>query len=160
MSTASKITFGITCALSAVTIIGVYQYQEREREVWFFVLFNFYVFLILSNRFDTFFLPSQAIRQGPIRDAERMRRKAEEELTNPSAPVLTPQQEARRAEYELQKRLQQQYEQVQAIDSDKTSYGPDKKQWLDHLLTTTSLVSFFSFPFPFVHNLCQYLKSL
>lgn len=98
MSTMSKVTFGASCVLSVFTIIGVYQYQDRERE---------------------------AIRLGPIRDAERLRLKAQDPQSSAADPVLTPQQEARRAEYELQKKLQEQYQQFQTIDQTKKTYGPE-----------------------------------
>lgn len=65
---------------------------------------------------------------GPIRDAERLKKKHEEHLLNDSteAPVLTPQQEARKAEYELQKKLQTEYQKVQDIDPSTIEYGPSK----------------------------------
>ncbi|VVT54401.1 uncharacterized protein SAPINGB_P004057 [Magnusiomyces paraingens] len=96
MSTASKVTFGLTCVFSVVVIYGVYDYQNRER---------------------------QALRLGPVRDAERIRKKHESQGIE-EAPVLTPQQESRKAEYELQKKLQAQYQQVQTVDPVSAQYGP------------------------------------
>lgn len=55
-----------------------------------------------------------------------MRRKAEDAAKNPSSPVLTLQQQARQAEYELQKKLHEQYQEVQDIDLSKKTYSPDK----------------------------------
>lgn len=46
MSTLSKITFGASCILSAVTIVGVYEYQERERAVSSYLIFLFSFFFI------------------------------------------------------------------------------------------------------------------
>lgn len=62
----------------------------------------------------------QAIRQGPIKDAVRTQEKKEKGLTEPS---LTPQQLQRLAEYEMQKKLQEEYQIVQTVDDSKKIEG-------------------------------------
>lgn len=89
MSLASKVTFAVTCITSASIVYGVYHLQEVERE---------------------------ALHQGPIRDRERLRLKAEQK--SQAEPQLTAVQERRVSEYELQKKLQEEYSKVQDVSKD------------------------------------------
>lgn len=88
MSLASKITFAVTCITSASIVYGVYHLQEVERE---------------------------ALHQGPIKDRERLRLKAEQKTLSESQ--LTAVQERRVSEYELQKKLQDEYSKVQDVSN-------------------------------------------
>lgn len=95
MSTASKITFGLTTIGTIATVLFVHDLQKEERE---------------------------SLHQGPIRDQERVRMKREAENAalaaakdQPVQLTLTETQKARAAEYELQKELRDQYSKVQQV---------------------------------------------
>lgn len=72
----------------------------------------------------------KAIRQGPIKDALRVKQKRESAAlaaanSEPESPTLTPQQVQRLAEYEMQKKLQQEYQAVQVVDESLRISGKD-----------------------------------
>ncbi|KAF5101751.1 hypothetical protein D0Z03_000542 [Geotrichum reessii] len=58
-------------------------------------------------------------RNGPIKDAARV----EERKNTQLEPSLTPQQIQRLAEYEMQKKLQQEYSAVQVVDESQRIQG-------------------------------------
>lgn len=84
MSKAAKITFAVTCVASVFTVGYVYKLQKEERE---------------------------ALHLGPIRDRERVERKAAKR----AAAELNETQRQRELEYELQKALREKYSQAQPV---------------------------------------------
>ncbi|ODQ63063.1 petite colonies protein [Nadsonia fulvescens var. elongata DSM 6958] len=94
MSTASKVTFGVTCLVSAMTVVGVHFVQALERE---------------------------ALHQGPIKDAERLRLKAAQRSAVDNGEISEEEfkrlqkRMVREEEHEVQKQLRAQYEAVQPL---------------------------------------------
>ena len=86
MSTASKVTFGLSCLFAVSTIAGVKYLDFSERE---------------------------ALKQGPIKDQQRLQAKRE----------LTDKQQFNEADYREQMRLKEFYEQQQPLE--KTFAGKE-----------------------------------
>ena len=104
MSRAAKITFAVSCILSATTVIGVHFIQGMERE---------------------------ALHQGPIKDAKRMAEKREREgqLSQSSTAVddaKARKRELNRTEHEQQQELRRQYETQQPLTGEIVMQGGEK----------------------------------
>ena len=109
MSRAAKITFAVSCILSATTVIGVHFIQGMERE---------------------------ALHQGPIKDAKRMaeKREREEQLAQSSSSTGSSamddakarKRELNRTEHEQQQELRRQYESQQPLTGEIVTQGGEK----------------------------------
>ena len=111
MSRAAKITFAVSCILSATTVIGVHFIQGMERE---------------------------ALHQGPIKDAKRMaeKREREEQLAQSFSSSSTGssamddakarKRERNRTEHEQQQELRRQYESQQPLTGEIVTQGGEK----------------------------------
>lgn len=104
MSRASKITFALSCVLTATTVIGVHIVQGMERET---------------------------LHQGPIKDARRVA--AKQELKQQEENSKSRKRIFNQTEHEQQLELRKKYESMQPLsgqihteDSDHT--GHDKSQ--------------------------------
>lgn len=89
MSTASKITFGGSCLLAAGTFVGINYLQTSERN---------------------------SLRQGPIRDAERV-----------AAKELSKKQRVNDMEHKEQMELKQKFASVQPLNSDVIQADEEEK---------------------------------
>ncbi|SCV01531.1 LAMI_0G12090g1_1 [Lachancea mirantina] len=88
MSRASKITLGLSCLFTATTVIGVHMVQEMERDV---------------------------LRQGPIKDAQRV---AEKHKTDAIDPSKQRKRLFNQSEHEVQKELRKKYEAIQPLSGE------------------------------------------
>ncbi|OBA18724.1 uncharacterized protein OGAPODRAFT_6357 [Ogataea polymorpha] len=91
MSRASKITLGVTSLVCAATTIAVYLFAEQEND---------------------------NLKYGPVKDAERMQRRREKELS--------AKQQANARDFEAQKLLRQQLEASQPLSGEIVE-GVDSK---------------------------------
>ncbi|CUM50521.1 unnamed protein product [Debaryomyces tyrocola] len=89
MSTASKITFGSACLLAGGTFLGINYLQRSERE---------------------------SLRQGPIRDAERM-----------AAKELSKKQKVNDMEHKEQVMLQEKFASVQPLNNEVIRADEEQK---------------------------------
>ncbi|KAA8917765.1 hypothetical protein TRICI_000073 [Trichomonascus ciferrii] len=67
---------------------------------------------------------SKALKQGPIKDRERVRQKQEEKDRLYAEREQTREQKLRAAEYEMQKALRDKYSKVQEVSSDPHNNPP------------------------------------
>lgn len=93
MSTASKITLALSCAVTAATVVGVHYVQELERET---------------------------LHQGPIKDAKRMAERKAEQSAGAGAVSAESErkQHFNRSEHELQQELRKKYEAMQPLSGE------------------------------------------
>lgn len=96
MSRASKITFTVSCVLTAATVVGVHIVQGMERDT---------------------------LHQGPIKDAQRVAAKKQKRLDDEQQRIgIDPEKERKKmfnkSEHELQKELRKRYEAIQPLSGE------------------------------------------
>ncbi|CAI4060240.1 Pet117p SKDI_05G1350 [Saccharomyces kudriavzevii IFO 1802] len=98
MSRASRITFTVSCLITAATVVGVHYVQEMERET---------------------------LHQGPIKDAKRVEEKRLRNLdgATPSDPTKERKRYFNMSEHEEQKELRKKYEMMQPLSGEVVTKG-------------------------------------
>lgn len=97
MSRASKITLGLSCLVTSVTVVAVHIIQDMERET---------------------------LHQGPVKDAKRV---AEKKAMNERSETEKDQKRLfNKNEHEYQLDLRKQYEAVQPLSGDIVTENGDK----------------------------------